>query len=63
MRKVKFTVSTGYVGSKIEEEFTLDELGIVEEDYETEKELEKDIEEAYDDWLHENINSSWSFVE
>lgn len=63
MRKVKFSVSTGYVGSKREEEFTLEELGIIEEDYETEEELENDINEAYNDWMQENINAGWGFVE
>lgn len=63
MRKVRFAVSTGYVGSQREEEFTLEELEIIEEDYETEEELENDINEAYNEWMQENIDAGWGFIE
>lgn len=63
MKKVKFSVGTNYVGSEIEEEFTLKELGIHEEKYETIEELIKDIEQAYEEWMHENANCHWSFID
>ena len=61
MRKVKFFVSTGYSQTAIEEEFTLQELGIDEDEYETEEELREDISEAFEEWIFENIETSWDF--
>lgn len=49
-RKVTFSVSTGYVGSRREETYKLEDLGIIESEYETEQELEKAIGEAYEEW-------------
>lgn len=62
-RKVTFVVSTGYVGSRREETYNLEDLGIIESEYETEKELEKAIDEAYADWVWENIDTGWGFEE
>ena len=56
MKKITFSVSTGYVGSERKETFTLEELNI-DESLEGE-ELEKEIEEAYMEWLWENIYTS-----
>lgn len=63
MRKVKFSVSTGFAGSEIEEEFTLEELGIDEDEYESEEELNKDINEAYEEWMRGAIDAYWDFIE
>lgn len=63
MRKVKFSVSTGFAGSEIEEEFTLEELGIDEYEYESEEELYKDINEAHEEWMRGAIDAYWDFIE
>lgn len=55
---VTFSVSTKYPGSRVEEIFTLDQLGIDENL--TDEELEKEVEETYQDWVWDNIDSSWS---
>ncbi|QIC46225.1 hypothetical protein GAG94_03240 [Lysinibacillus sphaericus] len=60
-RKVTFSVSTGYVGSRREETYKLEDLGIIESEYETEQELEKAIGEAYEEWVWENTDSTWYF--
>ncbi|MGE7840673.1 DUF7167 family protein [Lysinibacillus sp. NPDC093712] len=60
-RKVTFSVSTGYVGSRREETYKLEDLGIIESEYETEQELEKAVGEAYEEWIWESIDSTWYF--
>lgn len=57
MKKVTFSVSTGYVGSRRTETFTFDELGI-DESLEGE-ELEKELEVAHQEWLWENIDTNY----
>lgn len=61
MKKVRFSVGTKYVGSAVEEFFTLEELGI-DEDLEGDV-LEKEIQEAFKDWLWENIDTSYGVDE
>ena len=58
--KFKFSVSTGYVGSKREEIVEIDD-----EDLEglTPEEQDKLVQEVYDDWLWENIDTGWSRVD
>lgn len=57
-RKYRFSVSTTYVGSKVMEEVELEFEG-----YMTEDEIEKEVEDFYNEWLFENINTSWGVVE
>lgn len=60
MAKFKFSVSTGYVGSKIEDivEIPNDEL-----DGLSEVEKEKVIDGYYDEWLQDRVYASWEEVE
>jgi len=60
-KTVTFSVSTGYVGSKREETFTFDELGI-DESLQGE-ELENELQEQFNEWVWENINASYDVVE
>ncbi|MCM3632885.1 DUF7167 family protein [Paenibacillus camelliae] len=60
-KQVTFFVSTGYVGSKREETLTFDELGI-DENLEGE-ELEKELQEAFNEWVWENINAYYEVGE
>lgn len=60
-KTVTFSVSTGYVGSKREETFTFDELGI-DESLQGE-ELENELQERFEEWVWENINASYDVVE
>lgn len=62
-RKVTFRVSTGFVGAEIAETFKLSYLGIIEENYKTEKELLDEVESSYKDWLWDNITATWDFEE
>lgn len=62
MREVTFNVSTGYVGSKREETFKLIDLGIIEDEY-TKEELEDVLNEAFENWLWNNIDAGWDFEE
>lgn len=57
MRKVTFTVSTGFVGSRKTDTYTLEQLGI-DESLEGE-ELEKELEEAHKEWIWDNIDTSF----
>lgn len=61
MEKVKFGVSTRYVGSRSEEIFTLEALGI-DEKLEGE-EMEKALFEAYQEWLWEEIDIDYGIIE
>ena len=63
MRKVTFSVSTGYVGARREETVDIDEWFVKGEDYETEEELEELIGKAFEDWVWENLDSTWYFEE
>ncbi len=60
MAKFMFYASTGYVGSKREEEVEIpdDELEGL-----TEKEQEKVVQEYYDEWVGNNVELSWWRVE
>ena len=60
-KKVTFSVSTGYVGSERKETYSLEELGI-DESLEG-AELEKELEAEYEDWIWNNINSSFWITE
>lgn len=55
--KVAFSVSTGYVGCRKTETFTLGELGYVDFDEEL---MESWIQQDYEQWLFENIDGAWS---
>lgn len=55
----KFLVSTNYVRSDVSEEV---EIEFTEEEYNDEKKREKIIEEQYEEWLWQNIETSWEEV-
>ena len=57
-KTITFSISTGYVGSKKEDTFTLEDLGI-DENLNNE-ELEKEIDERFQEWVWDNIDASWS---
>ncbi|EAC5134660.1 hypothetical protein JE61_04020 [Listeria monocytogenes] len=57
--KVRFCVSTGMHGSLETETFLLKTDLNIEFDILTPDQLEKEITEAYDDWLGSNIDSGW----
>ncbi|EAE3706947.1 hypothetical protein E3113_15405, partial [Listeria monocytogenes serotype 1/2b] len=56
----RFYVSTGMHGSLETETFLLKTDLNIEFDILTLEQLEKEITEAYDDWLVNNIDSGWS---
>lgn len=58
-KKVRFYVSTGMHGSLETETFLLKTDLNIEFDILTPEQLEKEITEAYDDWLGSNIDSGW----
>ncbi|EGK2526019.1 hypothetical protein IOQ60_001824 [Listeria monocytogenes] len=58
-KKVRFYVSTGMHGSLETETFLLKTDLNIEFDILTPDQLEKEITEAYDDWLGSNIDSGW----
>ena len=55
--KVAFSASTGYVGCRKTETFTLGELG--HDDFDEEL-IESWIQKDYEQWLFENIDGGWS---
>lgn len=58
--EVTFYVSTGYVGAKCEETFTLGELGydpIL--NGESDEDIEKFLGIAHEEWRYENIDFGW----
>ncbi|EAD6017101.1 hypothetical protein EZ578_14245 [Listeria monocytogenes] len=59
-KKVRFYVSTSMHGSLETETFLLKTDLNIEFDILTLEQLEKEITEAYDDWLVNNIDSGWS---
>ncbi|EAE9533324.1 hypothetical protein ACLILF_12280 [Listeria monocytogenes] len=59
-KKVRFYVSTGMHGSLETETFLLKTDLNIEFDILTLEQLEKEITEAYDDLLVNNIDSGWS---
>ncbi|MBO8933540.1 hypothetical protein JRE37_00810 [Listeria monocytogenes] len=59
-KKVRFYVSTGMHGSLETETFLLKTDLNIEFDILTLEQLEKEITEAYDDWLVNNIDTGWS---
>ncbi|CAC95327.1 hypothetical protein CJ760_13770 [Listeria monocytogenes] len=59
-KKVRFYVSTGMHGSLETETFLLKADLNIEFEILTPEQLEKEITEAYDDWLGNNIDSGWS---
>ncbi|WP_079709815.1 DUF7167 family protein [Paraliobacillus ryukyuensis] len=56
MAKFLFTVSTRYVGSKVEEEVEIADNFLEGLD---EMEKEEVVEEYYKDWVTENIDGHW----
>ena len=56
--KFKFTVSTRYVGSEVEEEIDIDF-----DDDATEEEIEKEVKERWVDWRNENSDGGWFRIE
>ncbi|ECL7896721.1 TPA: DUF7167 family protein [Listeria innocua] len=58
-KKVRFYVSTGMHGSLETETFLLKADLNIEFDILIPEQLEKEITEAYDDWLVNNIDSGW----
>jgi hypothetical protein len=59
MRKVTFSLGIGFANANREETFTLDQLGISDEDYETEEELNSILEEEWKIWTNEHIDGGW----
>ncbi|EAD4888872.1 hypothetical protein OLK30_001204 [Listeria monocytogenes] len=59
-KKVRFYVSTGMHGSLETETFLLKTDLNIEFDILTLEQLEKEITEAYNDWLVNNIDFGWS---
>jgi hypothetical protein len=55
-RKVKFTLSIGLANAERSETFTFEQLGISEDDYETEEELEEILNEEWAMWSNEYID-------
>jgi len=53
--KVKFSVSTKYVGSEVTEDVYVD--------YDFEDEKENAIEDAFDRWIWDNISTDWTEIE
>ncbi|AIA64387.1 hypothetical protein QLX41_gp146 [Listeria phage LMTA-94] len=58
-KKVRFYVSTSMHGSLETETFLLKADLNIEFDILTLEQLEKEITEAYDEWLGSNIDSGW----
>jgi len=59
-RKVKFSLSIGIANADQEEVFTLDQLGIYDDDYETEEELLALLEEEWNRWKNEYVDGGIS---
>jgi hypothetical protein len=59
MRKVTFSLGIGFANAIREETFTLDELGISENDFETEEELDNLLEQEWKIWMNEYIDGGW----
>jgi hypothetical protein len=60
-RKVRFSLGIGIANAEQEEVFTLDQLGISDEDYETEEELQALLEEEWNRWKNEYVDGGISF--
>jgi len=61
--KIRFAVA---LGREVEEEIsTLEELGFTQEDLnsQSEEELEKAIQEMYEDWEGNYLDSGWAAIE
>jgi hypothetical protein len=54
---VKMSVGTTYVGSTVS-----DEVEFEFEDNATPEEIEKQIDEYYDEWVWDRLNSSWNII-
>lgn len=54
VRKFEFSVSTRYVGSEVEETIEIE----IPDDA-TENEIEEIVQQRYDDWLWNNIDTNW----
>lgn len=62
--KIKFYVSTGYVGAKVEEDVDLiEDYGFSEEEAKEIFENEDKMEEIFNEWLFENIDAGWKKLE
>ncbi|MBR8723208.1 hypothetical protein IX325_001525 [Fusobacterium necrophorum subsp. funduliforme] len=62
--KVRFCVSTGYVGSEVEEDVDLiEDYGFSEEEAKEILEGEDKLQEIFDEWLFENIDAGWQKLE
>lgn len=57
-RKVRFSVGIGIANAEREEVFTLSELGITEDDYQTEEELQALLDEELNQWMNEFLDSA-----
>ena len=60
---VEFYVSTSFVGSEESEKFTLDDLGFYDFELEenSDDEIESQIQNQYEEWLCNNINTGFKF--
>ena len=58
-KKVKFSLSIGYANANREEIFTFEELGISEDDYGTEEELEEMLKGEWELWSNEYIDGGF----
>lgn len=56
--KVKFFISTGFIGSDVEETLNIE----IPESY-TEQERNKYINECFEDWKTTFVDESWAIIE
>ncbi|CAL7898251.1 DUF7167 family protein [Fusobacterium necrophorum] len=62
--KVRFYVSTGYVGSEVEEDVDLiEDYGFSEEEAKEILEGEDKLQEIFNEWLFENIDAGCKRLE
>lgn len=62
-KKVIFSLGIGFANANREETFTLDQLGITEDDYDTQEELDSILEEELKNWTYEHIDSGFEMEE
>ena len=59
---IKFVIA--FTNEKKEEIQTMEELGFTQEDLDRKsiEEIEKDLQEMYDDWKHNYLDAGWSVL-
>lgn len=56
--KVRFYVSTRFIGARVEDEVEIDITGL-----ETEEEIDDAISEYFNEWVWEKVDAGWQIVE